>query len=80
MRFELDEALGIFAQCCLALNYLHSKKILHRDLKSKNIFLDKKLGASSIPLVKVWLPTCSAFGRFLGDPSPLTFLLTFVHC
>eukprot|EP00043_Microstomoeca_roanoka_P004383 m.49299 g.49299 ORF g.49299 m.49299 type:complete len:262 (-) comp12466_c0_seq1:317-1102(-) len=52
LRFELDEVMGIFAQCCLALNYLHGKKILHRDLKSKNIFLDKKLGKSNIPLVK----------------------------
>ncbi|KAK8841140.1 hypothetical protein M9Y10_027340 [Tritrichomonas musculus] len=27
-------------QLCSALNYIHSQNILHRDLKSKNIFLD----------------------------------------
>ena len=30
-----------------ALNYMHQKKVLHRDLKSQNIFLD---GASNIKI------------------------------
>ena len=28
-----------FIQICLGVNYLHSKEILHRDLKTLNIFL-----------------------------------------
>ena len=31
--------LKFFAQMCRALQFIHSKKILHRDIKSQNIFL-----------------------------------------
>jgi NIMA (never in mitosis gene a)-related kinase len=31
-----------FIQMCLGVKYLHSKGILHRDLKSLNIFLNKE--------------------------------------
>lgn len=29
-------------QSILALHYIHSKKIIHRDMKSLNLFLDDK--------------------------------------
>jgi len=34
--------LQYFTQITLALHYIHAKKILHRDLKSANIFLNRK--------------------------------------
>ncbi|CAK9077087.1 unnamed protein product [Durusdinium trenchii] len=34
-----SEVLPIFAQCCLALHYVHRRHVLHRDLKSQNIFM-----------------------------------------
>jgi len=34
-----NEVLDYFTQICLALKHIHDRKILHRDLKSQNIFL-----------------------------------------
>jgi serine/threonine protein kinase len=31
--FSEDEARGIFKQMLIALNYCHSQKVAHRDLK-----------------------------------------------
>ena len=35
------EIVNYLTQICLALNHIHKKKIIHRDLKSGNIFLTK---------------------------------------
>jgi NIMA (never in mitosis gene a)-related kinase len=35
------QILDWFTQICLSLKHIHDKKILHRDLKSQNIFLTK---------------------------------------
>ena len=40
--FTEDELLNWFTQIALALKHCHDKKILHRDLKSQNIFCTKK--------------------------------------
>ena len=37
-----DDLLNWFTQICLAMKHCHDKKILHRDLKSQNIFITKK--------------------------------------
>jgi NIMA (never in mitosis gene a)-related kinase len=37
--FSEIQILDWFTQICLAIKHIHDKKILHRDLKSQNIFL-----------------------------------------
>ena len=40
--FNEDRILSWFTQICLAMKHIHDRKILHRDLKSQNIFLTGK--------------------------------------
>ncbi len=40
--FVEDVLLNWFMQICLALKFIHKKKILHRDIKPSNIFLMKQ--------------------------------------
>jgi NIMA (never in mitosis gene a)-related kinase len=53
--FEPEQIFDWFIQLSLALKHIHAKKILHRDLKSQNIFLTKdnqvKLGDFGISKV-----------------------------
>eukprot|EP00759_Apiculatamorpha_spiralis_P019267 PhF_6_TR25373/c0_g1_i1/m.35096/K08857/NEK1_4_5; NIMA (never in mitosis gene a)-related kinase 1/4/5 len=37
--YKETEILFIFLQLCLALDYLHQKRMMHRDLKTANVFL-----------------------------------------
>jgi len=37
--FEESAILDMLAEICLALAYMHSRKVLHRDLKPQNIFV-----------------------------------------
>ena len=53
--FPEDQVLNWFVQLCLGLKHVHDRKILHRDIKSQNIFLTKsgvvKLGDFGIARV-----------------------------
>lgn len=39
-RLGIEEFLGIFNQLAPALGYIHSQKILHRDIKPQNLMVD----------------------------------------
>jgi hypothetical protein len=38
-RFSVEQKLRLFAQVCFAVQYLHSNRILHRDVKPSNIIV-----------------------------------------
>eukprot|EP00898_Chlorokybus_atmophyticus_P008347 jgi/Chlat1/8513/Chrsp80S07898 len=68
--FPESEILDWLAQLLLALKHMHEKKILHRDLKTKNVFLTKKLRIKlgDFGLSKV-LGTASSFAQSaVGTP------------
>lgn len=39
-KFTLNRIIHIAQQICLGMGYLHSRNIVHKDLKTKNIFFD----------------------------------------
>ena len=42
-HFSESEILDWLVQLCLALSFIHDKKILHRDLKTQNIFIQNEI-------------------------------------
>lgn len=50
-----NKVWNFFIQICLGLNYMHSNKILHRDLKTLNIFLtkDNKVKIGDLGVAKI---------------------------
>ena len=60
----------IFIQLSLGLNYLHQKKILHRDIKTKNIFIKNNLTVKigDFGIAKILNSTSSYAHTFIGTP------------
>ena len=68
--FPEDKILDWFTQVCLAIKHIHDRKILHRDIKSQNIFLMKtgqvKLGDFGI--AKCLDQTMDKAKTYVGTP------------
>ncbi|CAE8657634.1 unnamed protein product [Polarella glacialis] len=72
-HFAEEQITTWFVQLCLALQYIHSEKVLHRDLKTSNIFLHEgpcgtviKLGDFGIS--RVLEGTAEAAVTIVGTP------------
>jgi NIMA (never in mitosis gene a)-related kinase len=74
-QFQEHEVIDLFVQIVMALHYVHSKRILHRDLKTQNIFVSRgrngtmglvKLGDFGI--AKVLEGSYAAASTIIGTP------------
>mmetsp|Transcript_2602 Transcript_2602/g.6659 ORF Transcript_2602/g.6659 Transcript_2602/m.6659 type:complete len:590 (-) Transcript_2602:10-1779(-) len=70
-NFPESQVMMWFVQLCLALQYIHAEKVLHRDLKTSNIFLtnggaEVKLGDFGIS--RVLEGTTEAAVTIVGTP------------
>lgn len=68
--FTEAEIMHWFVQICLAMQYIHSKRILHRDLKTSNIFItgNNCLKIGDFGISKVLQGTLEAAMTVVGTP------------
>lgn len=68
--FAESQVLDWFTQICLAIKHIHDKKILHRDLKSGNIFLTKdgKIKLGDFGIAKCLSNTNDKAKTLVGTP------------
>mmetsp|Transcript_107317 Transcript_107317/g.285541 ORF Transcript_107317/g.285541 Transcript_107317/m.285541 type:complete len:591 (-) Transcript_107317:167-1939(-) len=70
-HFAEDQVMTWFVQIALALRYIHSEKVLHRDLKTSNIFLNDNLSTVKLGdfgISRVLEQTLDAAVTMVGTP------------
>jgi len=68
--FEESQILDWFVQICLALKHTHDRKILHRDLKSQNVFVTSRnsLKLGDFGIARVLNSTMDVAHTAIGTP------------
>ena len=68
MKLDKPSWHGILKNIIQAIDHIHKARVLHNDLKSNNIVLEKR--------EQQWNPVVIDFGkaRFMSKPKPLMFL------
>ena len=68
--FSEDNIIDWFVQICLAIKHVHDRKILHRDLKSQNIFLTStgRIKLGDFGIAKILSTTIENAKTMVGTP------------
>ncbi|XP_032929889.1 serine/threonine-protein kinase Nek11 isoform X4 [Catharus ustulatus] len=67
--FTQSQVIDWFIQLLLGVNYMHDRRILHRDLKAKNIFLkDNLLKIGDFGVSCLLMGSCDLATTFTGTP------------
>eukprot|EP00698_Gefionella_okellyi_P013099 TRINITY_DN3566_c0_g1_i1.p1 TRINITY_DN3566_c0_g1~~TRINITY_DN3566_c0_g1_i1.p1 ORF type:complete len:493 (-),score=151.02 TRINITY_DN3566_c0_g1_i1:20-1498(-) len=68
--FREEIILSWFTQICLGLKHVHDRKILHRDLKTQNIFLtaDGEIKLGDFGIAKALNDTMQQANTYVGTP------------
>ena len=66
--------MNIFLQILFGLNYLHENKIIHRDIKTSNIFINSegRVKLADFGIAKVIDSTMKTFTEAMGTPRYLS--------
>jgi serine/threonine protein kinase len=70
-HFPEEQIMTWFIQLCMALQYCHSEKVLHRDLKTSNVFITEgstKIKLGDFGISRVLEGTAEAAVTIVGTP------------